>query len=531
MTLLLCTQTSWAQVGSHGKQFSSLCTAHLAPVLCRLPRLHGGAGIPGIGVLIYSWYCGIGISSGDGIWSRSRDAETSAWRAHGTCDWSASTAIKHCDERSSVWTRGSRENNGTVGVETAPGGHESRKARAVRTWQRLWRLGFHIQRIRGYARSCLSCLAEYSETIANSGDGDSTTRTAVCNLAVLAHGAHTERSTESREEGWKQRFRSLPTTVLDVRNVRSVRQHGTIRANHDDLQVCFQDWRRGRPSERISGTGETIWWGERYRSRSRPSEKGVHYFETRLSLWKHIFSWMLVNWETSTHHAWRLKSTWGADASSRRLQPETHTKIQWKSMQSAANGKAKRNPARARRVVRKEKKSTQAKVTEKRQQNTHDSMVCVETVESMDTKHLIVGTSGRTNRWKFAKVCSRIVLKCLQLARIGRSDILWYVNKLARAVTRWTKAYDRRLARLIFLHSSDTDHRQYCHVGNTAGLRMDGIPALDPCDVTTEVLHSSKNTHPHPHQARRDLVRGEIKSTNPQTKPKRRKNPRCWWIV
>ena len=60
-------------------------------------------------------------------------------------------------------------------------------------------------------------------------------------------------------------------------------------------------------------------------------------------------------------------------------------------------GKAKRNLARARRVVRKEKKSTQAKFMEKRQQNTHDSMENVETVESMDTKHLIVGTSRRTN--------------------------------------------------------------------------------------------------------------------------------------
>ena len=38
----------------------------------------------------------------------------------------------------------------------------------------------------------------------------------------------------------KQRFRSLQTTVLDVRNVRSGRQHGIIRANHD-LQVWFQD--------------------------------------------------------------------------------------------------------------------------------------------------------------------------------------------------------------------------------------------------------------------------------------------------
>ena len=64
---------------------------------------------------------------------------------------------------------------------------------------------------------------------------------------------------------------------------------------------------------------------------------------------------------------------------------------------SPGKGKAKKNPARARRVARNEKKATQAKVTEKRQQNTHDSKVDVETVESMDTKLLIVGTSSRPN--------------------------------------------------------------------------------------------------------------------------------------
>ena len=37
--------------------------------------------------------------------------------------------------------------------------------------------------------------AENSETITNSGGGDSTTRTAISNLAVLTHDAHTERST------------------------------------------------------------------------------------------------------------------------------------------------------------------------------------------------------------------------------------------------------------------------------------------------------------------------------------------------
>ena len=50
---------------------------------------------------------------------------------------------------------------------------------------------------------------------------------------------------------------------------------------------------------------------------------------------------------------------------------------------------------------------------------------------------------------EFSTVCSQIALKCLYLACIGRPDILWSVNKLARAVTKWTKACDKRLARLI----------------------------------------------------------------------------------
>ena len=37
---------------------------------------------------------------------------------------------------------------------------------------------------------------------------------------------------------------------------------------------------------------------------------------------------------------------------------------------------------------------------------------------------------------ELSAVCSQIVLKCLYLARIGRLDILWSVNKFARAVTK-----------------------------------------------------------------------------------------------
>ena len=159
---------------------------------------------------------------------------------------------------------------------------------------------------------------------------------------------------------------------------------------------------------------------------------------------------------------------------------------------------------------------------------------------------------------ELSDVCSQKVLKCLYLARIGRPDILWSANKLARAGTKWTRACDRRLARSIaYIHHAN-DHRQHCHVGYTAqhcrlglfpktdfaaclkdslstlarilcifgsrtfvpiswmckkqtsvshssteseiisldaGVRMDGISALDLWDVVIEVVHSSKNTH------------------------------------
>ena len=55
---------------------------------------------------------------------------------------------------------------------------------------------------------------------------------------------------------------------------------------------------------------------------------------------------------------------------------------------------------------------------------------------------------------ELSQVCSQMVLKCLYLARIKRPDILWSVNKLAKSITKWTKACDKRLNRIIFLHSS-----------------------------------------------------------------------------
>ena len=176
------------------------------------------------------------------------------------------------------------------------------------------------------------------------------------------------------------------------------------------------------------------------------------------------------------------------------------------------------------------------------------------------------------------------VLKCLYLARIGRPDILWSVNKFARAVTKWTRACDKRWARLISYIHHTSEFKQHCHVGSSArqcrlglfqdsdfardledakstsggilcifgshtfvpiswmckkqtavshsstesevisleaGLRMDGIPALDLWDLVLEVLHSSSNhSKKSQENVQRNLLRdtSSSKYTNIQTK-------------
>ena len=61
-----------------------------------------------------------------------------------------------------------------------------------------------------------------------------------------------------------------------------------------------------------------------------------------------------------------------------------------------------------------------------------------------------------------------IVLMALYFARLARLDLMWTVNLLAREVTRWNAACDRRLHRLICYMHHTKDHGMLCFVGNHA---------------------------------------------------------------
>ena len=63
-------------------------------------------------------------------------------------------------------------------------------------------------------------------------------------------------------------------------------------------------------------------------------------------------------------------------------------------------------------------------------------------------------------------IASRVVLKILYTARLGRPDTLWSVNTLARKVTKWTKGCDKRLHRLIEYLKSTNEWVQLCYVGD-----------------------------------------------------------------
>ena len=81
----------------------------------------------------------------------------------------------------------------------------------------------------------------------------------------------------------------------------------------------------------------------------------------------------------------------------------------------------------------------------------------------------LIPTEEFDERGVLSAAAARIVLKALYVARIARYDFMWTVNMLAREVTRWTVACDRRLLRLIQYMHQTVEHSQICFVGDAPG--------------------------------------------------------------
>ena len=84
--------------------------------------------------------------------------------------------------------------------------------------------------------------------------------------------------------------------------------------------------------------------------------------------------------------------------------------------------------------------------------------------------HASMTTTSNKKKWNLLENCHMYALKLFWNAyswhELGRPDILWSVFKLARSITKWTKACDKRLNRLLSYIHHTCDYKQYCHVGN-----------------------------------------------------------------
>ena len=72
-----------------------------------------------------------------------------------------------------------------------------------------------------------------------------------------------------------------------------------------------------------------------------------------------------------------------------------------------------------------------------------------------------------TTTGKLTSCAAKIVLKVLYLARVNRLDLLWTVNTLAREVSRWNVACDKRLHRLMSYMQSTKEYVQTCYLGDS----------------------------------------------------------------
>ena len=146
-------------------------------------------------------------------------------------------------------------------------------------------------------------------------------------------------STESREESWKQRFRSLQTTVPDVRNVRSLfvqimtyKFGSKIEDVEDRLNEFLELVRRYDEANGTDPVPDQVKKACIISNMSEPLKTHVQLNVAKLGKFNAL--------RVATEDYLR----------SRRIF----------KMPSPGKGKAKKNPARARRVARKEQKGTES---------------------------------------------------------------------------------------------------------------------------------------------------------------------------
>ena len=114
-----------------------------------------------------------------------------------------------------------------------------------------------------------------------------------------------------------------------------------------------------------------------------------------------------------------------------------------------------------------------------------------------------------------SNTCSQIVLKCLYLARIGRPDILWSVNKLARSITKWTKACDKRFSRLISYTHHTCDYKQYCHVGrHCTTMQAGSVSGLWFCRRSWRLENNNRRSSVHFRESHVCSQKLDVQETN-----------------
>ena len=205
---------------------------------------------------------------------------------------------------------------------------------------------------------------------------------------------------------------------------------------------------------------ENGWRKARYGSHVEEIDETGRSWRTNIISWPRILGMHSTSMQTERNYYWRIKKN------------VRITTFCWSNWRITRAGETSRRNCR---VVLRHGRSCE---------NTRWKIYC-ELANQKTEKFYSVSTPGLDDHHfkkdelesvgELSKVCCQIVLKSVYLARIGRPDILWSVNKLARAVTKWTRACDRRSARLIaYIHHAN-DHRQCCHVGNTAQHRRLGL--------------------------------------------------------